>query len=328
MANCGKCGTANKDGVKFCKACGSGIAAPDPVAAGSCLNCASALPPGAKFCKKCGHAVAGAALREPLSTPPPAVPPVSAGAIPAQPAAVPLSGIDAAPPVTAPAPVPAPAPAPTAAPTPETTPAPASAQSLTPPPLPPALPGDNKLKVAAIAALVAVGIAAGGYLWWSGQKPADTAAMPAAAADPGTSAPANAGAPPAVVENAEPAVSAASAPLPGQPEIPPPAPAHVVKETAAVAPKPLALAKPVPPAVPRRVMPDPADDVAADGLTKKVGALLSRADGYIAAHQYDKAIATAETILLLEPRNRAAPALIERAKTRQMEALKSGTSID
>ncbi|WP_409567858.1 zinc ribbon domain-containing protein [Rugamonas sp. DEMB1] len=64
MANCGKCGTANKDGTKFCKACGSVLAAQDALSVANCPDCASSLPPGAKFCKKCGCAAPSA----PLST--------------------------------------------------------------------------------------------------------------------------------------------------------------------------------------------------------------------------------------------------------------------
>jgi hypothetical protein len=198
-------------------------------------------------------------------------------------------------------------------------------------------PADNRLKVTAIvlAALVTVAGAGGGYLWWSGQKAAGTVAVPDAPTDAAASVPADTGA--AAAESSAPAVPAAPAspaPVAVQEEIPAPAPAPapipapVVKPAPTVAAKPLALAKPLPPAAPARVVPSLADGAAADGLARKVGALLSRADGYISAHQYDKAIATAETVLLLEPRNGAATALIERAKTKQMEALKSGSSID
>jgi cytochrome c-type biogenesis protein CcmH/NrfG len=65
-----------------------------------------------------------------------------------------------------------------------------------------------------------------------------------------------------------------------------------------------------------------------DPMAAKVANLLSKADGYIASRQYDKAIATAETVLDLDPSNAAARAMVSKAKTRQMDALKSGSSLE
>jgi Tfp pilus assembly protein PilF len=63
-------------------------------------------------------------------------------------------------------------------------------------------------------------------------------------------------------------------------------------------------------------------------MAGKVRTLLSKADGYIANRQYDKAMATAESALELDPSSSAARSMISKAKSRQMEALKSGSSID
>src|SRR5262249_41788190 len=44
---CPSCGTANREGAKFCDACGT----PLPL---SCPSCGTANRPGAKFCNECG----------------------------------------------------------------------------------------------------------------------------------------------------------------------------------------------------------------------------------------------------------------------------------
>lgn len=56
--------------------------------------------------------------------------------------------------------------------------------------------------------------------------------------------------------------------------------------------------------------------------------LLERAERYLAMAQFDKAIATAGSVLELEPGNRAARALLDKAKARQMDALRAGSSIE
>src|SRR6516165_9471760 len=57
---CPSCGTANREGAKFCDACGTVL----PVA---CPSCGTANRPGAKFCNECGTSLTG----QP-SIPPPA----------------------------------------------------------------------------------------------------------------------------------------------------------------------------------------------------------------------------------------------------------------
>src|SRR5215470_5548753 len=49
---CTSCGTANRDGAKFCDACGT----PLPLL---CPSCGTANRPGAKFCNECGAPLTG-----------------------------------------------------------------------------------------------------------------------------------------------------------------------------------------------------------------------------------------------------------------------------
>src|SRR5215813_15205867 len=49
---CTSCGTANREGAKFCDACGT----PLPLA---CPSCGTENRPGAKFCNECGTSLTG-----------------------------------------------------------------------------------------------------------------------------------------------------------------------------------------------------------------------------------------------------------------------------
>src|SRR5262245_38974171 len=70
---CTSCGTANREGAKFCDACGT----PLPLA---CPSCRTENRPGAKFCNECGSALTGQqsiprpAQTVPIPTTPPAQP--------------------------------------------------------------------------------------------------------------------------------------------------------------------------------------------------------------------------------------------------------------
>lgn len=88
--------------------------------------------------------------------------------------------------------------------------------------------------------------------------------------------------------------------------------------------------EPPPPAVPTPAPPvNPAKPVAQiDPMEAKVDELLRKAKGHVAKGQYDKAIATGESVLAIDAGNRAAKTLISNAKTRQMEALRSNTSLE
>jgi hypothetical protein len=59
-----------------------------------------------------------------------------------------------------------------------------------------------------------------------------------------------------------------------------------------------------------------------------ISGLLRRANGDLSRGQYDKAIATAESVLMLDPGNGQAKALVARAKARQMEALRNSSSLE
>src|SRR5215510_14247527 len=52
---CTSCGTANRDGAKFCDACGTAL----PLA---CPSCGMENRPGAKFCNECGASLTGQRL--------------------------------------------------------------------------------------------------------------------------------------------------------------------------------------------------------------------------------------------------------------------------
>lgn len=102
--------------------------------------------------------------------------------------------------------------------------------------------------------------------------------------------------------------------------VPAPAPAPVAPVAEQPAPK-AAPAKEKPVAKPSRTeQENPASSASA--------ALLKKAEGYLSANQFDKAIATAESVLAIEPGNRAAKALVAKAKARQMDVLKSSSSLE
>lgn len=59
-----------------------------------------------------------------------------------------------------------------------------------------------------------------------------------------------------------------------------------------------------------------------------ISGLLRRANGDLSCGQYDKAIATAESVLMLDPGNGQAKGLVARAKAQQMEALRNSSSLE
>src|SRR5215472_8173523 len=58
---CGKCGTENRDGAKFCKDCAAPLLA-------KCSGCGADIQPGSKFCDECGVSVPGVALESKVRT--------------------------------------------------------------------------------------------------------------------------------------------------------------------------------------------------------------------------------------------------------------------
>ncbi|WP_334005786.1 hypothetical protein [Burkholderia cepacia] len=68
--------------------------------------------------------------------------------------------------------------------------------------------------------------------------------------------------------------------------------------------------------------------MAANSASPAVDGLLKRAQGDLSRGQYDKAIATAESVLAIEPGNRPAKTLIGKAKARQMDALRNNSTLE
>ncbi|VWB52805.1 zinc ribbon domain-containing protein [Burkholderia lata] len=88
---------------------------------------------------------------------------------------------------------------------------------------------------------------------------------------------------------------------------------------AAIAEAPRSKPHPTPPARP---------SAAANPAAPAVDGLLKRAQGDLSRGQYDKAIATAESVLAIEPGNRPAKTLIDKAKARQMDALRNNSTLE
>lgn len=364
MAGCGKCGAENKDGAKFCKACGTSMSAPE-INSNNCTACSAPLLPGAKFCKKCGNAVVSITSdTAPLAPPTPAVttPPIAEPPTPIIREAIIAQSVDKEL---------VPEPSAVNDGSQQYTPPPATAETIAmpkvtaaadvPPAAPPRTtdvnqtksegvpsPRSNTSKNALLAASVVltVTIASAGYFLWSNQKssiPAvsePNAAAKANVAD--TAVPPSPTVPSEVTQAAPPVV----APVPTPPtaaasvstEAPVPAPAPVLTPPvhSAQAREDAPVASPIPvkraaPEITQHVnvaSPPPPPIPAPDPMANKVATLLSKADGYIANRQYDKAIATAETVLELDPSSTAARAMVNKAKSKQMDALKSGSSLE
>jgi hypothetical protein len=169
-----------------------------------------------------------------------------------------------------------------------------------------------------MAMLFALGYG-GGFLWLKAQKRTDPQATE-----------------PAATGNIAAAPVPAANPLPAAPKpenaTPAAASARIVTETEAGTPsrtipaRPIAVTRAAPAIAPRAAPTTP--QAAGDAMSGKVAMLLSRADGYLDNHQYDKAIATAESALELEPGSTAASAMVKKAQTRQLEALRNDSSLN
>jgi len=207
--------------------------------------------------------------------------------------------------------------------------------STSPPATEPATRQSSKtLAAAGIAATVAV--LGGGLFWWYGAKqssvPVDqsTQVQASQATSPGNatlaarpSEPAQPiQPPPSPPAQPESGASVASTLQQAPAPVPAPAAAPGPAESAPAAPSLPVSGGPVKPAKPAKpvVQPDP--------METKVNELLRKAKDHVAKGQFDKAIATAESVLAIDAGNRAAKALISNAKSRQMEALRSNTSLE
>jgi ribosomal protein L40E len=312
MTSCVNCSADLPAGAKFCKKCGTPVAA--SVDASPCLVCKADLPAGAKFCKKCGAPVTGAVpLDAVLSTSEPETERVAeAGTI----TDVPMPPVDA--------------------PSSETPsferPAPSTAlESTSVFPEAPEQSDQKQLKMI-VAGVVVVAVIAAGLFWWHGSKKAASAepvpaTLPAPIVD---SAP--------VVEQVIPA----SPTLPdlGKPHTAvPPAAANAVAPSVSEAPaaglSSPPMAAPEAAMAPMRPQPAPAQTPKigkpaqqADPMAGTIATLLGKADSYIANGQYDKAVATGESVLAIDPGSRAAKAVISKAKARQIDALRSNSSLE
>jgi len=381
MASCGKCGSENKDGAKFCKSCGIPMAEL-AVSKNSCLSCSAPLVPGAKFCKKCGTTVASSSSPEPLVIPSDEKSPVtldgsasriciscSTSLVPGAKfckkcgttvAETSLSTSTSVPSPESPredslplplvaTPMTAPEPAPAHREPPVSANSPAIADSpITPVPVtdarlnaqPPISTSKSSRLVIGISLLLVVAIAGGGgFLWWETKKsdtieaPVPTEAVKAVVAiEPSPTTVAESPLPhqdvaPVVTAAPEPvAVIPAEKPISIPEPAPTPSPEPAIAEAPTTAQKPVAVVKSAP-SITKNAKTLPPTGVP-DAMSSKIAALLAKANGYIANGQYDKAIATAESVLELDPASTGAKATRSKAKAKQMDALKSGSSIE
>ena len=276
---CGACSAENRDGAKFCKACGARLA-PVKATAVAAAGEPSEWP-----------ATAPAPMRPSVDVPPPGDATVILGAA-RRSAPIAPSAAPAAQPVAS---APAPTPAPRSSRTPRPSPAAAPARAVQPPPRPPAtaplaLPPRHSIPVplsprrrAARSKSIKIGaglllalVLAAGIAWqWlddSGRNerapvtapsqpapaptpPTAAAAPPAEAAPPAPAAPvpevaAVAPAPPAAVAPAAPRAAAPAKP-PRKPAAPVPAPARPEPAPAVAAAQPAPAPEPAPPPEPR-----------------------------------------------------------------------------
>ena len=152
--------------------------------------------------------------------------------------------------------------------------------------------------------------------------PIDTATAAAATTSPASG--------PAVVTN----VATASVPATPPASNTPPASANAQQTSPFAKLQDDAPAPPAPSTVAEasRNKPRPAPPVrpstAANPASPAVDGLLKRAQGDLSRGQYDKAIATAESVLAIEPGNRPAKTLIGKAKARQMDALRNNSTLE
>ncbi len=155
--------------------------------------------------------------------------------------------------------------------------------------------------------------------------PIDTATAAAAATSPASG--------PAVVTNVATASVPATPPASNASNTPPASanaqqtsPFAKLQDDAPAPPAPAAVAEA------SRNKPRPAPPVrpstAANPASPAVDGLLKRAQGDLSRGQYDKAIATAESVLAIEPGNRPAKTLIGKAKARQMDALRNNSTLE
>ncbi|EMD9437681.1 zinc ribbon domain-containing protein [Burkholderia cepacia] len=225
---------------------------------------------------------------------------------------------------------------------------------------------DTSARLKIIAAGVAVAVAcAGGAFWWHGRQASAPATPEPVAASTVPAVPANAASDitgagtviASAVVATTPADTPASAPIDtataaAATTSPASGPAVVTNVATASVPatppasanaqqtSPFAKLQDDPPAPPSpaavaeasrnkpRSAPPVRPSMAANPASPAVDGLLKRAQGDLSRGQYDKAIATAESVLAIEPGNRPAKTLIGKAKARQMDALRNNSTLE
>ncbi|WP_321841107.1 hypothetical protein [Burkholderia cepacia] len=186
----------------------------------------------------------------------------------------------------------------------------------------PAVPANAASDITGAGTVIASAVVATTPADTPASAPIDTATAAAAATSPASG--------PAVVTN----VATASVPATPPASNTPPASANAQQTSPFAKLQDDAPAPPAPAAVAEasRNKPRPAPPVrpstAANPASPAVDGLLKRAQGDLSRGQYDKAIATAESVLAIEPGNRPAKTLIGKAKARQMDALRNNSTLE
>jgi hypothetical protein len=168
--------------------------------------------------------------------------------------------------------------------------------------------------IIAVVAVIAIVAAGGGVYYWKFMRavPADETAA--------TAEPAETSAPEMPVEPV--VVHAPESPMP--PPDPESQPEEIPATVATDAPPPEAAAPVAPPPAPVAAPPAPPPPSGLQPeIAARIGTMLRQGQEYKQQLQYDKAIATAENVLLIDPGNRAAKRLMQEARDGQQAALSS-----
>ncbi|MDN7894587.1 zinc ribbon domain-containing protein [Burkholderia cepacia] len=185
----------------------------------------------------------------------------------------------------------------------------------------PAMTGDAASSLAASGA-IATAVGATASTDAPASAPINAAAIAASATVPAST--------PVVVTNAAPVAAPVTPPASNAPPVSVNAqqtsPFATLQDNASAPSEPAAIAA-APHVKPRPTL--PARTAAATApASPAIDGLLKRAQGDLSRGQYDKAIATAESVLTLEPGNRPAKTLIDKAKARQMDALRNNSTLE
>ncbi len=189
----------------------------------------------------------------------------------------------------------------------------------------PAVPANAASDITGAGTVIASAVVATTPADTPASAPIDTATATAVATSPASG--------PAVVTNVATASVPATPPASNASNTPPASanaqqtsPFAKLQDDAPAPPAPAAVAEA------SRNKPRPAPPVrpstTANPASPAVDGLLKRAQGDLSRGQYDKAIATAESVLAIEPGNRPAKTLIGKAKARQMDALRNNSTLE